>query len=281
MCSAPVGDGAKRRRGGEEGSRAQSMLIGAHVSTAGGLANAVERGVELDCDAIQIFHQSPRMWRPTAYSDEDFAAFRDGDGRLADRGGRHPRRLPDQLREQGARDPRASRWPRSSRRCGWATGSAPHGVVLHAGARKGEPHGPSVKRAGKVIREALAELRSLPAPAREHRRHPGPAGQELRRARRADRRRGRRQAGSAPASTAATCSPPGSRSARARRSPRCSTSTTPRSGSSGSAASTSTTPRSRSAPTATSHANLGEGELGAQGAARRSCRSRASRACRR
>ena len=29
------------------------------------------------------------------------------------------------------------------------------GVVLHAGARKGEPHAPSVKRAGKVIREAL------------------------------------------------------------------------------------------------------------------------------
>ena len=53
------------------------MLIGAHVSTAGGLARRVERGVERDCDAIQIFHQSPRMWRPTAYADEDFAAFRE------------------------------------------------------------------------------------------------------------------------------------------------------------------------------------------------------------
>ena len=29
------------------------------------------------------------------------------------------------------------------------------GVVLHAGARKGEPYGPSVRRAGKAIREAL------------------------------------------------------------------------------------------------------------------------------
>ena len=43
-----------------------AVLIGAHVSTAGGLVKAVERGVERDCDAIQIFHQSPRMWRPTA-----------------------------------------------------------------------------------------------------------------------------------------------------------------------------------------------------------------------
>jgi deoxyribonuclease IV len=39
------------------------MLIGAHVSPAGGRA-------------IQIFNQSPRMWRPTAYGEEDFAAFK-------------------------------------------------------------------------------------------------------------------------------------------------------------------------------------------------------------
>ena len=54
------------------------------------------------------------------------------------------------------------------------------GVVLHAGARKGEPYAPSVKRAGKVIREALGRHRALPDPAREHGRHPGAAGPELR-----------------------------------------------------------------------------------------------------
>jgi deoxyribonuclease-4 len=52
------------------------MLIGAHVSTAGGLDKAVERGAEIGCESIQIFHQSPRMWRPTRYDDDDFAAFR-------------------------------------------------------------------------------------------------------------------------------------------------------------------------------------------------------------
>jgi deoxyribonuclease-4 len=51
------------------------MLIGAHVSTAGGLANSVERGVERECDAIQIFHQSPRAWRPTKFGPADFEAF--------------------------------------------------------------------------------------------------------------------------------------------------------------------------------------------------------------
>ncbi|MCW3057571.1 MAG: apurinic endonuclease Apn1, partial [Solirubrobacterales bacterium] len=35
------------------------MLIGAHVSPAGGLPKAIERGVERGCRAIQIFNQSP------------------------------------------------------------------------------------------------------------------------------------------------------------------------------------------------------------------------------
>ena len=45
--------------------------------------NAIERAEERRCDAIQIFNQSPRMWRPTRYSDDDFAAFREAIGRLA------------------------------------------------------------------------------------------------------------------------------------------------------------------------------------------------------
>ena len=51
------------------------MLIGAHVSPAGGPAKAVERGAERGCDAIQIFNQNPRAWKPTAYSDEAVAAY--------------------------------------------------------------------------------------------------------------------------------------------------------------------------------------------------------------
>ena len=53
------------------------MLIGAHVSPAGGPANAVARGVERGCDAIQIFNQNPRAWKPTVYSDEQVADFRE------------------------------------------------------------------------------------------------------------------------------------------------------------------------------------------------------------
>ncbi|MGZ4188118.1 MAG: hypothetical protein ACXVUE_08980 [Solirubrobacteraceae bacterium] len=53
------------------------MLIGAHVSQAGGLARAIGRGVERGCQSIQIFNQSPRMWRPPAYSEPDFGEFRE------------------------------------------------------------------------------------------------------------------------------------------------------------------------------------------------------------
>ncbi len=39
------------------------MVLGAHVSTAGGLQNAIKNGDELNCDAIQIFLQNPNQWK--------------------------------------------------------------------------------------------------------------------------------------------------------------------------------------------------------------------------
>jgi deoxyribonuclease-4 len=53
------------------------MLIGGHVSSAGGLERALERAEELGCETMQIFNQSPRMWRPTRYTEADFKAFRE------------------------------------------------------------------------------------------------------------------------------------------------------------------------------------------------------------
>jgi len=38
------------------------MKIGAHVSTSGGISKAVARGVEIGCEAIQIFGSSPQGW---------------------------------------------------------------------------------------------------------------------------------------------------------------------------------------------------------------------------
>ena len=53
------------------------MLYGAHVSSAGGISTAIDRAEELGCDAVQIFTQSPQMWKPTVHSDEQVARFRE------------------------------------------------------------------------------------------------------------------------------------------------------------------------------------------------------------
>ena len=52
------------------------MLFGAHVSSAGGIWQAIDRGEAIGCDAVQVFTQSPRMWRPTNHTPEAVARFR-------------------------------------------------------------------------------------------------------------------------------------------------------------------------------------------------------------
>ncbi|HEY0316823.1 MAG TPA: deoxyribonuclease IV [Solirubrobacterales bacterium] len=135
------------------------MLIGAHVSTAGGLATAIERGSERGCESIQIFHQSPRMWRPTAYGEDDFAAFREAmDASKVEAVVIHAVYLINCATKDDELCQKSLTSLTHALRIGDAIGAA--GVVLHPGAQKGEPHGPSMKRAAKVIAEAVAETES-------------------------------------------------------------------------------------------------------------------------
>jgi len=46
------------------------------VSSAGGISTAIDRAEELGCRAVQVFTQSPRMWKPTAHTDEQVQRFR-------------------------------------------------------------------------------------------------------------------------------------------------------------------------------------------------------------
>src|SRR5215831_1194516 len=132
------------------------MLIGAHVSPAGGLPNAVERGLQRDCRAIQIFNQSPRMWRPTVFAEEAIAAFREAmaasqiDAVLI-----HAVYLLNCASED--EDIRAKTLTSliQSLRVGEAIGAS--GVVLHPGSAKAGDPAKAVKRAGATIAEALAE----------------------------------------------------------------------------------------------------------------------------
>ena len=52
------------------------MLFGAHVSAAGGISNAIDRIEAVGGDTVQVFTQSPRMWKPTAHTPDELARFR-------------------------------------------------------------------------------------------------------------------------------------------------------------------------------------------------------------
>jgi len=52
-------------------------LLGAHVSTLGGLALAPARGAAIGATAIQVFTKTPQQWREPVVSAEEVAAFRE------------------------------------------------------------------------------------------------------------------------------------------------------------------------------------------------------------
>jgi deoxyribonuclease-4 len=135
------------------------VAIGAHVSTAGGLDRAVERGVERGCDAIQIFHQSPRRWAPTRYGADDFEAFHDAFGASGmEAVVIHAVYLINCASREPAVRGKSLTSLKHALRIGDAIGAA--GVVLHAGSRKGDPLDDAIGRAGEAIREALADSES-------------------------------------------------------------------------------------------------------------------------
>ena len=55
---------------------AKRPLLGAHMSIAGGVGEALIRGQKVGCDCIQIFTKSSRQWAAKPYTAEEIAAFR-------------------------------------------------------------------------------------------------------------------------------------------------------------------------------------------------------------
>ena len=117
---------------------------------------AHERAVERGCEAMQVFNQSPRMWRPTRWKPDDVAEFlslmRGGpvesvtihavyliNPATKDREMRrkstdsliHALRMGDEIKADG--------------------------VVLHPGSTVGEPKDEALPRVGEMLRHALAE----------------------------------------------------------------------------------------------------------------------------
>src|SRR5215211_6614069 len=132
------------------------MLIGAHVSTAGGLVQAHGRAVERGCEAMQVFNQSPRQWRPTRWKDDDVAEFRElmKDGPVRSVVIHAVYLLNPASRDRDVRRKSIASLVHSLR-MGDAIGA--DGVVLHPGSALKEPKEEALGRAGEALREALAE----------------------------------------------------------------------------------------------------------------------------
>ena len=132
------------------------MLVGAHVSTSGGLVEAHRRGVELGCEAIQIWGQSPRQWRPTRWKQDDIDEFLE----LMEDG---PIKAvvihAVYLINCATQDEEMRRKSLASLvhhlELGDAIGAV--GVVLHPGSAKGEPHDEALPRVAEMLRAALRE----------------------------------------------------------------------------------------------------------------------------
>jgi deoxyribonuclease-4 len=132
------------------------MLIGAHVSTAGGLVEAHGRGVERGCEAIQVFNQSPRQWRPTRWKPDDVAEFLE-----LMKGGPiksitiHAVYLINPATKD--RDMRAKSAASLIHALQMGDEIGADGVVLHPGSTVGEPQNEALPRVGEMLRHALSE----------------------------------------------------------------------------------------------------------------------------
>ncbi len=52
-------------------------LLGAHMSIAGGVAEALSRAMSVGCECLQIFTKTSRQWAAKPYTKEEVAAFRE------------------------------------------------------------------------------------------------------------------------------------------------------------------------------------------------------------
>lgn len=154
------------------------MLIGAHVSTAGGMVKAVSRGSDLGCSSIQIFNQSPRAWKPTAYGEDDFTAFREA---MDDSGVEtviiHAVYLINCATPEPELRAKSLASLTHALRIGDAIGAT--GVVLHPGARKDAELAPAIERAGSVIGEAIADSENCPVLIEQMAGHRGILGHDF------------------------------------------------------------------------------------------------------
>ena len=115
--------------------------------------------MEIGADAIQIFNQSPRMWRPTKYTDADFERFREAmDASPLQSVVIHAIYLINPASDDPELREKSLNALVHALRVGDAIGA--DGVVLHPGSLVGKDRAVALDLANELIGEALAETDS-------------------------------------------------------------------------------------------------------------------------
>jgi deoxyribonuclease-4 len=117
---------------------------------------AHERAVERGCEAMQVFNQSPRQWRPTRWKPDDVAEF------LSLRRSSPVKSVTIHavyLINPATKDPEMRKKSADSLVHALRMGDEikADGVVLHPGSTVGEPHEEALPRVGELLRHALGE----------------------------------------------------------------------------------------------------------------------------
>jgi deoxyribonuclease IV len=117
---------------------------------------AHERAVERGCEAMQVFNQSPRMWRPTRWKPDDVAEF------LSLRKNSPVKSVTIHavyLINPATKDREMRRKSADSLIHALRMGDEikADGVVLHAGSTVGEPREEALPRVGEMVKHALSE----------------------------------------------------------------------------------------------------------------------------
>jgi deoxyribonuclease IV len=117
---------------------------------------AHERAVERGCEAMQVFNQSPRMWRPTRWKPDDVAEF------LSLRKDSPVRSVTIHavyLINPATKDREMRKKSADSLTHALRMGDEikADGVVLHPGSTVGEPRDEALPRVGEMLRHVLSE----------------------------------------------------------------------------------------------------------------------------
>lgn len=132
------------------------MKIGGHVSTAGGLATAFDRALDIGAETIQIFASPPQQWRSSRITPEEAAQFR---ARMAETGVSpvfvHGAYL---INLASSDDLLLRRSTGSLRSClHFCSQVGAVGCIFHIGSHKGSGFENRVEQVARLLREVAAD----------------------------------------------------------------------------------------------------------------------------